>query len=354
MAKQKRYYDISNMLKTDAEYMMLLGQRSNGKSYQAKLTALTNAYENNRRFVYMRRWDNHVKAKDVVNYFEDMKISEITKGSWTGIYAYKGEIFFTVSDEESGKQMKSEPIGYYVALNMSEANKSKVFLDVDYIIFEEFITDKAYLYDEPRQLQHMVSTIARNNRCHVIMVGNTLSRVCPYFNEWCLEGVLRQKIGTIEVYHFHVSDDETVDIAVEYCENSVKENKMFFGQAAKQIVSGEWDTYDANKLPRTQLEYDLVYEIELSFQAFTFVLQLLVEPKDGGTIIFIYPKTKKRKIYRKISDTFSDLPNVTRCLDPRIKPEAVMRDLFRLDKVCYSDNLTASDFKHVNEVMKIF
>lgn len=353
MAKQKRYYDISNMLKTDAEYMILLGQRSNGKSYQAKLTAIKNAYETGRRFVYMRRWDNHVKAKDVVNYFVDLNISDITNGEWSGVHAVKGEIYFTGFDEE-GKKILSDCIGYYVALNMSEANKSKVFLDVDYIIFEEFITDKAYLYDEPRQLQHMVSTIARNNRCHVIMVGNTLSRVCPYFNEWCLEGVLKQKIGTIEVYHFHVSEDETVNIAVEYCENSVKENKMFFGQAAKQIVSGEWDTYDANKLPRTQLEYDMVYEIELTFQAFTFILQLLVEPKDGGTLIFIYPATKKRKIYRKISDKFSDLPNVTRCLDSRIRPEALMIELFRLDKVCYSDNLTASDFKHVNDTMRIF
>lgn len=51
MPKKKKYYDISNLLKTKAQYMILLGQRANGKSYQAKLTVLKEAYENNRWFV---------------------------------------------------------------------------------------------------------------------------------------------------------------------------------------------------------------------------------------------------------------------------------------------------------------
>ena len=40
MARNIKYYDISNVLKTEAQYIILLGQRSNGKSYQAKLTVL--------------------------------------------------------------------------------------------------------------------------------------------------------------------------------------------------------------------------------------------------------------------------------------------------------------------------
>ena len=50
MAK-KTYYDITNILMTKAQYMILLGQRSNGKSYQAKLTVLKNAYETERKLV---------------------------------------------------------------------------------------------------------------------------------------------------------------------------------------------------------------------------------------------------------------------------------------------------------------
>ena len=128
---------------------------------------------------------------------------------------------------------------------------------------------------------------------------------------------------------------------------------MFFGTTAKQIVSGEWDTREVPKLPRKQIEYELVYELLVEYQAFSFVLDLLVEPIDGGVITFVYPYTKNRKILRKITEQFSDNPYITARLDLSRKPEYLINECFRTGKVCYSDNLTGSDFKHVNEVFKI-
>ena len=62
-------YDITNLLKTNAEYMIILGQKSNGKSYQVKKTVIEDAYKNGNRFVYLRRWDTDAKAKKVNRYF---------------------------------------------------------------------------------------------------------------------------------------------------------------------------------------------------------------------------------------------------------------------------------------------
>lgn len=352
MAKKREYYDITNMLKTNAQYMILLGQRANGKSYQAKTTVLKEAFNTGGKFVYLRRWDNHIKAHTVENYFNDINVKDITKGQFDGVQAWNGEIYFYNTDD-TGKRIKAQAIGYYCALNIAERYKSNVFDDVAYMIFEEFITDAAYLVDEPRRLQQFVSTVFRLHAGHVIMVGNTLSRVVPYFNEWALEPVLRQKPGTIEIYHFHV-DENVIDVAVEYCANTVKESKMFFGTASKQIVSGEWDVHDAPRLPRTQIEYDVVYEIELKFTHFKFCLQLLVEPKEGGVILFVYPLTKQRKFTRIISDEFSDRPLITPRLDPTRKAEAAIIKCLKLNKVCYSDNLTASDFKSVLANMNIY
>ena len=45
MAKKKQYYSIKNVLSTGAQWIILLGQRANGKSYQAKLTVLENAFK---------------------------------------------------------------------------------------------------------------------------------------------------------------------------------------------------------------------------------------------------------------------------------------------------------------------
>ena len=351
MAIKKKYYDISNLLKTKAQYMILLGQRANGKSYQAKKTALTAAYEQDRWFVYLRRYKADIKAKSVEAYFSDMNISEITKGEYEGLTAWNGSIYFTIRNEKD-ELVKGKEIGKYCALNEYERYKSWAFVDYDYIIYEEFITDNAYLVDEPRLLQQFVSTVARHNALTVLLIGNTLSRVCPYFSEWCLEGVLKQKLGTIEIYHHHF-DDSTIDIAVEYCQNANYENKMFFGQTAKQIIAGEWDTVEVPKLPRKQEEYELVYEVLIEYQKFKFVLNLLIEPTDGGIITFVYPFTGTRSILRKITEQFSDNPFISARLDLSKRPEYLINECFRLGKVCYSDNLTGADFKHVNEVFKI-
>ena len=82
-------------------------------------------------------------------------------------------------------------------------------------------------------------------------------------------------------------------------------------------------------------------------------MNLLIEPIDGGVITFVYPFTGTRKILRKITDQFSDNPMITAKLDLSKRPEYLINDCFRLGKVCYSDNLTGSDFKHVNDVFNI-
>ena len=349
----KKYYDISNLLSTNAQYLMLLGMRSNGKSYQVKKTLLENAFKEDNKFVYLRRWKADLKQKYVTSYFEDMPISTITNKKFNEVRAMNGYIYFVKT--KKGVIDSKKEIGRYCALNESERYKSQTFPGYTNIVYEEFITDSVYLDEEPRTLQQFVSTVFRLNKGTVFLVGNTISRVCPYFSEWCLDGVLRQKQGTIEIYHYHTEDDTTVDIAIEYCENTNNENVMFFGQSAKQIVTGEWDVKEVARLPRKQYEYEMVYELLIKYQAFNFVLQLLVEPREGGVICFVYPQTKdKKKFDRIICDDFSDLPNITNRLNNNIRPEQLIINCIRLDKICYSDNLTGSDFKKVIEHLKLY
>lgn len=354
MAKKKQYYSIKNVLSTGAQWIILLGQRANGKSYQAKKLVLENAFKNHHKFIYLRRWESDIKESNVTSYFADMPILEITQGQYSGVMAYHGYIYFYNLDDED-KPVKGECIGRYCALRLNERYKSQVFDDYDYIVYEEFITDGLYLGDvddEPRILQQFVSTVFRHKQGKVIMVGNTLSRVCPYFKEFCLVNTLKMKPGDIEIYHHHVGD-ATIDIAVEYCANIKYENTMFFGQASKQIISGEWDTKEVNKLPGNQEDYEEVYKILVEYMQFRFVMSLLVD-KDGGKIVFVYPKTtENRNIDRILTDRFDTSPLISSRLDLNRKPEKYISDAFRLNKVCYSDNLTGSDFVHVNDHFKI-
>lgn len=360
------YYDITNALKTMARYIILLGQRSNGKSYQVKDTILGDAYSPKKvkellkrasveecKFIYLRRWKEDIKTKYVEEYFGDMNIKKITEGKYDCIIAYNGFLYYGVTDKD-GDRRKEKEIGRYCALNEYERYKSQTFVNYEYIVYEEFITDSVYLNDEPRLLQQFVSTVARHRPITVFLVGNTLSRVCPYFNEWCLEGILRQKLGTIEIYHHHLEDGSVVDIAVEYCANaSGVKNTMFFGTTAKQIVSGEWDTKDVPKLPKDKENYEKVYEVLVKYQKFNFLMELLIEKRDGGVILFIHPHTTKRKVLRVLTNEFSDNRFTSTMLDTSKKPEWLISECFRLGKVCYSDNLTGADFKAVNDNFKI-
>ena len=347
----RTYYDISEMLKTNAEYMMLLGQRSNGKSYQVKKTVLEDFYFNETKFIYLRRWKADIKQKEVSTYFDDIPIAKYTNREYNSVRAMNGFIY--LCKIEDGLIVEKREMGRYCALNEYERYKSQVFMNYKNIVYEEFITDSIYLNDEPKLLQQFVSTVARLDKIRVLLIGNTLTRVCPYFHEWCLENVLKQKQGTIEIYKYHMEDNVEVKIAVEYCANTNNKNTMFFGQAAKQIVTGEWDVKEVPKLPRQLYEYEKIYEVMVVYQAFKFVLELLIEPKEGGVIIFVYPYTSNRKIQRVITDEFSDKPYISSKLDIDKKPELLMLKALRMDKVCYSDNLTGSDFSKVIEKLKM-
>ena len=127
---------------------------------------------------------------------------------------------------------------------------------------------------------------------------------------------------------------------------------MFFGQTAKQIVSGEWDTKDEPKLPKNQSEYEVVYEVKVTYQKFTFVMQLMIDKKDGSALVFVYPYTKKRDILRVVTDQFNASRMITATLDHTRRPEAMIKDCWEQNKFCYSDNLTGADFKNVQKTYR--
>lgn len=351
---KKRYYDISNALATKAQYILLLGQRANGKSYQCKQTVLKHAWKTGQKFIYLRRYQKDIKQNYVESYFNDMPIADITEGEFTHVVAWQGFLYFATYDEKLQKMNRECEIGRYCSLNEAIRYKSQVFNDYAYIVYEEFITDETYLVDEPNTLQQFVSTVARHESITVLLVGNTISRVCPYFAEWCLDGVLKQKQGTIEIYHYHTKDGK-VDIAVEYCATTNYKNKMFFGQSAKQIITGEWEVNQVPKLPKPIKHYELIYKLKIVYQKnFQFMMLLLNDPDDGGFITFIYPYTGTREIKRIITDKFSSNPFISNSLMPkRFFAESIIQDCFRYGKVCYSDNLTGSDFKQIQANFKL-
>lgn len=356
---KQKFYRIDRILKTDAQYNIILGERSNGKSYAVKHYCIKEAIEDkNKKFIYLRRWDLEIKQNLTQQYFADVNIEALTDGRSNCIIVYRGNIY-TGFLSEDGKTERQEHIGYCRAISMEQHYTSGNYNDVSNIIFEEFVSRQQYLPKEPMKLMQFVSTVVRRrDNVKVWMIGNTISRVCPYFSEWELKNIPKQKQGTIDIYN-HGTDQETengeklvIKIAVEYAENSGKNSTMFFGNIAKSITSGLWQSDAKPHLPKKLHEYICMYDVVIQLCGFSFLARFLLD-ETGASFWYVEPKTKTIKPNtRLVTDQF--IPDNSfatygfRALSPN---EKIAFDSLKNGMVCFSDNLTGSEFE---QCMKMF
>lgn len=351
---KQKYYSCENIKKVNADYNIVLGERSNGKSYSICVECLIDAWENDGLFVYLRRWKDETQNVKVEAYFNDKPIEKITKGQATTILCYRQELFFANIDE-TGKKIPVKKCGSVMYLKGEQRYKSMSFPEYKNMLFEEMITKDGYLYDEPLLLQSLVSTVFRRRKGRVWLIGNKISRVCPYFSFWQLTNTTKQKNGTIDVYKFETSqkDEETgekivVKIAVEMTDNTSNNSKMFFGQTSKMTTGGEWESKDHPKLLKPKKEYHTLYRILLEYDSFHFWIEILADNATRETFLYIYPCGKnKEKFDRKISDRFDLNALTTPYLSQITKGDILVDDLLKNRKVCYSDNLTGADFENI-------
>lgn len=344
---KQKYYSIDKIKKLDCEYNILLGERSNGKSYAVKQNALIEAWNDGILFVYLRRWQLETKANIVESYFSDAPVKAITSGKCNCISVYRNECFFANMDD-SGTITRIKKCGRVMYLSGAEHYKSMSFPNYGNIIFEEFITDGGYLYDETKLLFGLVSTVARRKKIKVWMIGNTISRLCPYFSEWELKNIPKQEQGTIEIYERYTNQiDENgnqivIKIAVEFCENSGNNSKMFFGASQQMITNGAWETHPQPHLPKKYNEYEKLYSVLVEYNNLSYIIDVL---KDDNLLLYVYPFTHKNKSPKRIvTEKFSDSPFTTPLLTELCKGDKIILDLIKRGKICFSDNLTGSEF----------
>lgn len=362
--KQVRY-DILPLKKLNCDINLLIGEKSNGKSYQAKHNiaiadyldlkdkveqAIEEYVKGGFRFILLRRWREDVTNMWVERYFADVDVKTITKGRYNIITVYKKEIYFAVVNDE-GKVKRGEKIGYVMSLSTEQHFSSGSYLDVHNIIFEEFMERGGlYLPKEPERLLIFYNTIDRKRGTTKLwLIGNTISRVCPYLTDWNLQPTLRtMKQGDIKIIEIP-NDNNVVKIGIEYCKASGGK-QMSFGQVNKMIESGSWQSDVQPKLPKSLKEYDVTLKIGFQYKGFRFVGNLLVDKTTDDLVWFIYPRNKE--FIEKDMLIFSDQIKQSQYWQRNIynlsfKNERLQQALstFREGNIFYSDDLTGTDFK---------
>lgn len=345
------YYSLKDIKKERCQYNIILGERSPGKSYAVKEEALRNAWKSGRPSIALiRRYEEDIKNDGITEYFDDNNMNQgasgdvlkITDGQYDTVECFRGVLYFSNRDPETGRLLHGQPCGKVFALSCDERYKSRQYPYITDVIYEEFVTTKLYLRNEPRRLQHLVSTILRKREGHVWMVANSISRVCPYFYEWQLNGIPQMQAGTIDRYRI----DDT-DIAVEMSPSRKEKSKMFFGQAAKSIQGGQWECDEFPKLPDPYDSYDLLYEMYVkvaAFSSFRFKLELLIDD-DANMVIFVSPYNKEiLQSIPTLTDEFSADRFSRRFLDRSNPAEQTIAYLYQQNKICYASNLCGADF----------
>lgn len=343
------HYNMDEIDSLGATYNLIWGERSNGKSYQVKHKKGVIKYlKTGRRFILMRRWKEEITTEKIESYFNDVNVSELTDGKYNCITMYRKVLYLGKYDIETGKTIKGDKIGYVVALSTEQNYAGGSYLDVDDIIFEEFMSRSQYIPREAAKLLNFYCTVDRKRgTTRLWLVGNTISRVCPYINEWDLQYIIStQKQGTIVTKEMEGEDGETITIAIEYCK-STGVSSHTFGRQAKMLNDGSWQTDIQPHLPKSYSEYDCLLRVVFMFKGFKFIGELLndgdttpwyIYPYDGeidDNIIVISDQVRPSKLWqRDIYHTSINNPVLQKYLNT-----------FRESNIFYATDLCGTDFK---------
>lgn len=334
---------------------MVRGQT--GKSYQVKHKMGVEKYlKTGKRFILMRRWKEEITSEKIEQYFQDVDVQKLTNGKYNCITLYRKCLYLSIFDNETGKIKRYEKIGYVVALSTEQNYAGASYLDVEDIIFEEFMSRSIYINNESNKLMNFYATVDRKRLSTKLwLVGNTISRVCPYINDWGLHHIISsQKQGTIKTVNISSEFEENpIIIAIEYCRSSGQSSGTI-GSNANMINTGAWETKPQPHLPKSYNEFKKLYTIGFQYQGFKFLGELLMDYNsiDKDLIWFIKPYFKDFEKNNII--IFSDTIKVSRMWQRDIYNISINNNklknilkTFKEDKIFFSDDLTGTDFKQV-------
>jgi len=348
-----KHYNIKPIMSTNAEYYIINGARSNGKSYAVKKLCYDNFMKTGKKFIYLRRFKEDTTIANCDQYFSDPGTTVIEKIFKDGdcFSFYNQKIYLSKSDEETGKCKKIKEVGYIRSLTSQQHYKSSSFDDVNMIIFEEYISDTYYLPNEISKFNSFVSTVARNRKIKVFLIGNVISRINPYVRDWDLRGIFKQKQGTIDIYNKKDANGENHKIAVELCAETEEQGKMAFGHASSTVNKGEWDTVVSPKLSDNYPDdYNICCRYIIKMINLQFFAEFLQNKKTNIYTWYIYPKTtpETRLKDRVITDNIFDLKSEYDTLGFKALTanEQKIFDMLKNGWIKYSDDLTATDFQN--------
>lgn len=303
-----KYYSLKKILSKNAQYNIIFGERSNGKTYSVLEYGLKKYIDTGEQLGIIRRWKEDFRGKRGTVLFDALIANNIiekyTNGKFNRVYSYAGKWYLSTIDEKGKQILDEKPFAFGFALSDVEHDKSTSYPNITTILFDEFLTRRQYFPDEFVIFMNVLSTIIRQrDNVKIFMLGNTVNKFCPYFAEMGLTHIDKMKQGTIDVYTYGNSEN-ALRVAVEYAgsTDSKKPSDIYFAfenPKLNMIKGGEWEFNIYPHLPYKYKPKDVLFTFFILFDS--NILQCEVIQVGTDTFIYIHRKTTELK------DTDNDL-----------------------------------------------
>lgn len=349
---RNKFYSLKSLLSKNAQYNIVFGERSNGKTYAVLKYGLEQYIKDGSQMAIIRRWQDDFTGKRGATMFTAIvsndEVNKLTNGEWNNIYYYGSRWYLCKTDNDK-RVLDETPFAYGFALTAMEHDKSTSYPKIKTICFDEFISRNAYLPDEFILFANTISTIIRQrNDVKIFMLGNTVNKYCPYFDEMGLKHIKDMKEGDIDIYTY---GDSKLTVAVEYCKPNKqgKESDLYFAfdnPKLSMITGGAWEIDIYPHCPCKYKPKDILFTYFIKFSG--DVLQCEIIAKDENMFTFVHLKTTplNNDIDFIYSTEFSPRPNYHRNITrPRTQIEKRIAEFYVTDKVFYSTN-------EVGEIMR--
>lgn len=356
----KEFYDIEPIDNTNAVYRMIIGQRSNGKTYSVCKHIVEDYILKGRRGAYIRRWDEDIQPKNIQSLFAPhYKLIETLSGGEYNFVIYRAKEFRFAYINEEGEIIKKDPTAFCISasINTAEHTKGQDRGEIHLVCFDEFATRETYIKNEFVLFCNLLSSLIRNREDTIIyMLSNTVNRYCPYFREMGLKDVENMPQGQVYIYTYGNSD---LTVAVEYCDPVKATEKVgskffaFDNPQLEMITTGAWELMMYPRPPYKISLNDIRYEFYIKFGE-QLLCGEIVHPSSGkyktDLFIFIHPQTKDIEIDQRTplyTDDFStSICHVRFLKDCPTELHKLIQSLILKKAVCFSSNETGEVFRN--------
>ena len=342
-----KYYTLDKILKENADYNVIIGERSNGKTTSVLGYGLKEYCEKGYQLGIIRRYEEDFRGKNGASIMDNIVklgwVQKYSKGRWDSIVYYSQRWYLAIKNEKDEIIKDEKPFAIAFSLSAEQHIKSTAYPDIKNILFDEFISRDIYLSGEFLLFTSVLSTIIRlRDDVKIFMCGNTINKYCPYFSEMGLSHVKNQKRGTIDLYQYGESG---LRVAVEFSDFPTKNKKSnkyfaFDNPKLKMITEGAWEIDIYPHLPLKYIRKNVLYQYYIKFD--NELLQCEIIRVKECIFTYIHRKTSPIKeddtgfVYQ---EEYDPRPNYKRKLNRPISPlEKKIASFFVKDKVFYQDN----------------